>query len=231
MKINDVAAIYPSFVMRGHLDEFSAKDNRVLADLAWENSRENVRSTSNVRDSAELYSRNPFQNLIEKNRNNEIVRRFAGAMDSAAREYLSQVYKFSCTWPIELFSDAFCQNKDTGTHGMWVHTHIRKPIIVAYYPVVNLQVRGNSTTSMGVDGQANFYDPNNYGRRPFPNHNPAFHCSSVYRAVVRSGDFLVFEGYVPHDSAPFEGTERVCIATACDIKTPISVSGIQLESL
>ena len=75
-----------------------------------------------------------------------------------------------------------------------------------------------------------FYDPSGRGHRLWPNRNTSIFTGSWFDVRPRTGTMVVFEGHIPHDSAPFEGLRRVCLPLQVTLhlpnaQTPIEIGG------
>jgi len=234
MRITGLSTIYPSFVMQGMANEISHEENLELARVSWSvwNSNAVTESQHKFGGTEAYYLSSKRSNMFAEHKTNPVVMKLARVADSMARAYLRQVYRYECTDPIDMMAEPFCQNAETGTHGIAPHTHTLKPLLVTYYPIANVRRRDDARSGCcGLNGEANFYDPTNTGKRVWPNKNPDFFIGSSFRVEIKEGMLLAFEGHIPHDSAQFEGDERVCIPVICYPKLPNKNLGCTLEDL
>lgn len=234
MKIKSITNIFPTFVMVGQAEEFSRAENEELSKLSWEVYRNNFPTETLQARVANTgyYTSEKRHDLFEDYCHLPVVMKLAEAADSMCRAYMREIYHFDCIYPIKMMAEPFCQNEETGKNGMACHTHVGKPLFITYYPSVKLKRRAHSSIKdNGINGEVSFYDPANVGRRIWPCLNTSFASGSTFRVAVREGMFTAFEGHVPHDSAPFEGEERVCIPIICYPKLPSKNLGSTLEAL
>jgi len=232
MNVRRLHNLYPTFLMEGILDELSERENRVLADYAWENQSRNANKKLGQGDDIGIYyNATKRANIFVDHRSDPTVKKFAAIADKAVREYIWAVFRYRSNDRIEMQAEAFCQNRETGTNGIWTHAHPLRPIVFTYYPVYSHTPRASTSTSSGVNGEANFYDPTCIGKRVVPNYNNSFHMGSTFQLQIKAGMFLVFEGHVPHDSAAFDGDERVCIPVLCNPVLSSRNMGCTLEDL
>lgn len=233
MRIDSLNTIFPSFVLQGFANEMSPAENAELSALAWETWKANEKTETaySAGESGEYYSATRH-NMLVLFRDKPVVKKFAILADMMARAYLKTVYHYDCRDPIDMMAEPFCQNRETGTDGIMPHAHTLKPLLVTYYPSVKTSKRTVAgPTSSGVNGETNFYDPSNTGKRVWPNQNPSFHIGSSFRVKAEEGTILAFEGHIPHDSAQFDGDERVCIPVICYPKLPNKNLGTTLDKI
>lgn len=219
--------------MQGFADELTETENAELAQLAWKtwSSNESTEAAYTAHKSSGYYGATRT-NMLVQFRDRPVIKKFAVIVDKFARSYLKTVYRYECRDPIDMMAEPFCQSRDTGTDGIMPHAHTLKPLLVTYYPVVNITDRQNSNpTSAGINGETNFYDPANTGKRVWPNLNESFHIGSSLRVKAATGTLLAFEGHIPHDSVQFDGDERVCIPVICYPKLPNKNLGTTLDKI
>lgn len=234
MKLTSLSTIYPSFILQGFANEISPEENAELARVAWLVWHANAATERQHKtgETEAYYLSQKRVNMFAEHKANPVVMKLARVADAMARAYLREVYRFDCKDPIDMMAEPFCQNAETGTHGIAPHAHTLKPLLVTYYPVFKVNPRASSRSGgCGLNGEANFYDPSNTGKRVWPNKNPNFFIGSSFRVEIKAGMLLAFEGHLPHDSAQFAGDERVCIPVICYPKLPNKNLGCPLEDL
>jgi len=234
MRITGLSTIYPSFVLKGFANEFSPEENAELARVAWSVWDSNAATERQYKtgQTEAYYLSGKRLNMFVEHKANQTVMKLAKVADAMARAYLRQVYRYECKDPIDMMAEPFCQNAKTGTHGIAPHAHTLKPLLVTYYPSMKVNHRDSALSGgCGLNGEANFYDPTNTGKRVWPNKNDDFFIGSSFRVEIKEGMLLAFEGHLPHDSAQFEGDERVCIPVICYPKLPNKNLGCTLEDL
>jgi hypothetical protein len=224
--------LYPSFVLEDS-SNFSKEENALLSELAWKTCHLNDNTEKTHQLQSGQYFTRPRINMLEEYVHEPVVKKLALLADYYARLYLKEAYGYSCTLPIKLMAEPFCQDGTTGTHGIMTHSHRGKPLLVTYYPSVKINPRSESKVvgNSGLNGQVDFYDPSGEGKRWWNNHNPAHLTASVARFPVSEGSILVFEGHLPHGSCSFEGEERVCIPVICYPQMPQKNGGLSLREL
>lgn len=146
---------------------------------------------------------------------------FVQMVAASVREYLHLAYGYEHEGEIRMMSDAFYQERAKGQNlGIAAHTHSKFDIVCTYYPRAPLDPDCPQTPFHR--GAVRFYDPANIGKRLWPCNHPDHYFGGWYSVEPREGSMTVFEGHVPHDSTYFEGEDRMCIPTLCEIMLPNS---------
>lgn len=221
-------ALYPTFVLvKEHL--LTPQENQRLSEIAIEDAaRHRVVDDADPRNLGTADS--PFghvrHNLLDCYRAEPAVEAWLAAARAALSEYLHRACGAALPESITAIAEPFVQGAGNGeTIGIFTHTHPRADFVVTYYPEVDF---GEAGPQPHREGALRFYDPAGRGHRLWPNRNASIFTGSWLDVRPRSGTMVVFEGHVPHDSAPFEGTRRVCLPLQCSLRTPNAQHQIEI---
>lgn len=218
----ELQAIFPSFVMHKR-HEMPEGYNDALFELAAEDSTANfLVDDGNPKN---VGMRNNHLGHIRHNflvdfKDHPEVQLLMRMVDQSIREYLQMVYKYDHQGDIRMMSDTFWQrgkdfNEDTG---IVTHTH-RCDLVATYYPRIRLDEDCPDTALHR--GAVRFYDPANVGKRMWPcNNSNEWFYGGWFNVEPQEGSLCIFEGHIPHDSAQFVGSERMCIPILCDLELP-----------
>ena len=223
-------ALYPSFVLVKH-GLLSADLNQRLAEIAIADAaRHRVVDDADPRNLGTADS--PFghirHNLLAEYRGDPVIEAWLAAARAGLAEYLHRAYGAALPERIAAIAEPFVQGDRGGeTIGIFTHSHPRADFVVTYYPEVTFGAAGPRPYR---EGALRFYDPAGRGHRLWPNRNTAIFTGSWFDVAPRTGTMVIFEGHVPHDSAPFEGHRRVCLPLQVTLRlpnaqTPLDIGG------
>jgi hypothetical protein len=221
-------ALYPSFVLVKH-DLLMPELNQRLAEIAIEDAaRHRVVDDDDPRNLGTSHS--PFghirHNLLAEHRGDTAVEAWLAVARASLAEYLHRGFGAELPESLMAISEPFLQGEGYGeTIGIFTHTHPKADVVVTYYPEVNF---GDVGPERFREGALRFYDPAGRGHRLWPNRNPAIFTGSWLDVRPRTGTLVIFEGHVPHDSAPFTGKRRVCLPLQVSLRFPNAQNPVEI---
>ena len=221
-------ALYPSFVLVKH-DLLMPELNQWLAEIAIEDAaRHRVVDDDDPRNLGT--SDSPFghirHNLLAEHRGDTAVETWLAVARASLAEYLHRGFGAELPESLMAISEPVLQGEGDGeTRGICNHTHPKADVVVTYYPEVDF---GDVGPERFREGALRFYDPAGRGHRLWPNRNPAIFTGSWLDVRPRTGTLVVFEGHVPHDSAPFTGKRRVCLPLQVSLRFPNAQNPVEI---
>lgn len=221
-------ALYPTFVLVKH-DLLSHAHNQRLAEIAVADAASHrVVDDSDPRNLGTADS--PFghirHNLLAEYRGDPVIEAWLAAARAGLAEYLHRAYGADLPERIDAIAEPFVQGAGHGeTVGIFTHSHPRADFVVTYYPEVSFDVAGPRPYR---EGALRFYDPSGRGHRLWPNRNTSIFTGSWFDVRPRTGTMVVFEGHIPHDSAPFEGLRRVCLPLQVTLRLPNAQTPVEI---
>ena len=221
-------ALYPSFVLVQQ-DLLTPEFNQRLAEIAVEDAA--LHRVVDDNDPRNLgTSDSPFghirHNLLAEYRGDAAVEAWLAVARAGLSEFLHRGYGAELPERITAIAEPFVQGEGDGeTLGIFTHTHPRADLVVTYYPEVDFGAVGPQRFR---EGALRFYDPAGRGHRLWPNRNPGIFTGSWLDVRPRTGTLVVFEGHVPHDSAPFRGKRRVCLPLQVSLRVPNAQNPIDI---
>ncbi len=228
-----LTALYPTFVLVQH-DLLNPEYNRSLAEIAIADAEAHrVVDADDPRNlgTPDNHFGHIRHNLLGAHRGNPAVEAWLAAVRSALAEYLLRAYGAELPNQITGIAEPFVQMPSRGaseTVGIFTHTHPRADFVVTYYPEVVFDEAG---AQQFREGALRFYDPSGRGHRLWRNRNPGVFSGSWFDVRPRTGTLVVFEGHVPHDSAPFDGVRRVCLPLQVSLRFPNSQTKVEIGDL
>lgn len=221
-------ALYPTFVLVKH-DLLTPAQNQRLAEIAIEDAAAHrVVDDADPRNLGTADS--PFghirHNLLAGTRGEPAVEAWLAAARAGLAEYLHRAYGAALPERIAAIAEPFVQGDRGGeTIGIFTHSHPRADFVVTYYPEVAFGTGGPHPNRAGA---LRFYDPAGRGHRLWPNRNTGIFTGSWFEVRPRTGTMVIFEGHVPHDSAPFEGQRRVCLPLQVTLRLPNAQTPVEI---